>query len=223
MSANFELVPIAPLPCPHFIPLVSENFLLNLHALRSLLLGMCGLQIFLHPPVKSWYFPRSLLADFPFPIGSSLYTLKSPLRIKSWQSLNLSQRRVKCFGTKNPQVWNPMLPLSLGAFPSSSCIRHPSSRVPPRAGHRANPQCGQGLFVGDPRAAADPHALPRRRRDALTGFPPTRDTPPRGHQRDRWSGVLRSHRRTCCHSPEPGRGGAPGLGRGHGRAGRGRT
>lgn len=119
--------------CARFISSVSERFFPpGFHALGPLRLGMCGLQLFFHSPVKSRCFQGSLLGSFPFPLCTT-YTLKFPLCLKSWQSFICPPKYFKRFWIEKPKVWNPMIPTSLEASPAPPASVTPSSRGTHRA------------------------------------------------------------------------------------------
>lgn len=64
-----------------------------------------------------------------------------------------------------------MLPTALRPSMAPSVSVTPSSSEPIEPGHPAGPQSSQGLLPGGPRAAADPHMPPGRRRQCPNMLP----------------------------------------------------
>lgn len=77
-----------------------------------------------------------------------------------------------------------MLPTSLRAFPGASCIRHPILQGTHRDEHTADPRSGQGFLAGGPRAAADKHTPPWRRRLCPNMLSTNGDARTLNHRRD---------------------------------------
>lgn len=107
-------------------------FFPRFHALGPLRLGICGLQLFFHSPVKSRCFQGSLHGSLPFPLCTT-YTLKFPLCLKTWHSFICPQQYFQRFWIEKPNVWNPMIPTSLGASLAPPASVTPSSRGTHRA------------------------------------------------------------------------------------------